>query len=1300
MAHLQLFLSAVSKEFAPYRADMATLLDRHDLTVKVQEDFIAGGSPTLEKLDDYIRNCDAVIHLAGDMTGAVTHSECVAAIRARYPDLAARLPAIADGLDPAAPVFTYTQWEAYLALYHGRNLFIAAPVENAERDARYLRDDAQAAGQAAHLGRLAALNRHPEITFRNADDLTAQLYKSSILDLLKKAGLPLLRRINTRKMPTTFARRLYGREDEMARLHAAWHSGAEDAPRAGKTNMLVIDAMGGAGKTALIKFFTDDLAADGWRGAEAVYVWSFYSQGTDEKRQGSADEFFSDALTWFGYDGDITDLKSQHAKGQALAELVRSKRTLLILDGLEPLQYGPPRQPDGKDATGLTGGLKDQGIAALLDALALDNPGLALVTTRLAIPDLADTAAPMLQTMALYHISRLPPERLARERAALVAAGKDTTPEDLRDALVAREREIAARIRSRKDDAPDEALATAPAVELLAALGVKGTPRQLFELADDLGGHALALNLFGKFLVKFHRGDVRRRDLLPSADEMQTALGANTRERERNPFKVMHTYEIQFEQQIAEQLGYGAMWTRWSRLKNLVGMGGLQLSARALATSAGKQLSLLQLLGLFDRPVGRAVIDHLLDGAGIPDLTDGLGAAARGDWTTALVGLRDLGLVLPEDSGDPDQVDAHPLVREYFGARLAREKPEAWRAAHGRVYEYYKTRDLPPAFREPINYGMLAQATAFPQNEHNIPGVVAREHWPDGWLDTLMPSLSRAEWPKLREAAKLIGTQAFAEAKKRFQPEGEAGMTPLFAAIAHGCAAGRYEEAFAEVYWPRIARGNEDYAAKKLGLFGSELGAIAQFFEQPFSEPAGKSDARPGGLSESDQAMVLNGAGFSLRALGRLAEALEPFKADTQMSVDQQDWQNAAIGAGNLSELQLVLGDGAAARASAEDSVAYADKSGDDGMRTVSRTTLADALFNAGGAAAAAARFAEAETLQAKDEPGLPRLYSLQGYRYCDLLLARGRAGEVLRRAEYALRTVQQGSQNLLDMALAELSLGRAHAALARGAGADAGAHREKARARLDAAVDGLRNAGTGNHVPRGLLARAAFHRQTGNPVAARADLRAVLDAAERSEMRLFLIDARIEEALQWLTPPGAPAARPSSKACASARAALDAAETLIGETGLKRREADLALARARLALTERAPEAVRAALAEAIRLIGDKGWWGLLPDLAELIDTGGFDDLRPDLARLQAAAAAYHRKADAAWYVHEAYAQALRKRAENAQLDEMLANSKVRSKLGEILTANNIDTPLDDMPPEAQRDILRKVIAAQSKDQ
>ena len=69
MAHVQIFLSAVSKEFGSYRDALRRDLARPNVTVQVQEDFIATGTETLDKLDDYIRQCDAVIHLVGDMTG-------------------------------------------------------------------------------------------------------------------------------------------------------------------------------------------------------------------------------------------------------------------------------------------------------------------------------------------------------------------------------------------------------------------------------------------------------------------------------------------------------------------------------------------------------------------------------------------------------------------------------------------------------------------------------------------------------------------------------------------------------------------------------------------------------------------------------------------------------------------------------------------------------------------------------------------------------------------------------------------------------------------------------------------------------------------------------------------------------------------------------------------------------------------------------------------------------------------------------------------------------------------------------
>lgn len=51
-----------------------------------------------------------------------------------------------------------------------------------------------------------------------------------------------------------------------------------------------------------------------------------------------------------------------------------------------------------------------------------------------------------------------------------------------------------------------------------------------------------------------------------------------------------------------------------------------------------------------------------------------------------------------------------------------------------------------------------------------------------------------------------------------------------------------------------------------------------------------------------------------------------------------------------------------------------------------------------------------------------------------------------------------------------------------------------------------------------------------------------------------------------------------------------------------------------------------------------------------------------------------------------------------DTQLDEMLADQDIRDKLGQILEANNIDTRLDDMAQETQRDVLRQVIEQQQQ--
>ena len=97
------------------------------------------------------------------------------------------------------------------------------------------------------------------------------------------------------------------------------------------------------------------------------------------ERSSSADEFLDAALTWFG-DPDPR-LGTAWEKGERLAKLIAHRRTLLVLDGLEPLQ-NPPGPQEGR--------VREPALQALLRELAAFNTGLCVITTRIPVADIAD----------------------------------------------------------------------------------------------------------------------------------------------------------------------------------------------------------------------------------------------------------------------------------------------------------------------------------------------------------------------------------------------------------------------------------------------------------------------------------------------------------------------------------------------------------------------------------------------------------------------------------------------------------------------------------------------------------------------------------------------------------------------------------------------------------------------------------------------------------------------------------------------------------------------------------------------
>ena len=100
---------------------------------------------------------------------------------------------------------------------------------------------------------------------------------------------PAPRRSTSTSLPETGAE-LFGRERELKLLDEAWANET--------TNVVSLVAWGGVGKSTLVNKWLEGLKADNWRGAQRVFGWSFFSQGTGE-RATSADQFIDHALRFF-----------------------------------------------------------------------------------------------------------------------------------------------------------------------------------------------------------------------------------------------------------------------------------------------------------------------------------------------------------------------------------------------------------------------------------------------------------------------------------------------------------------------------------------------------------------------------------------------------------------------------------------------------------------------------------------------------------------------------------------------------------------------------------------------------------------------------------------------------------------------------------------------------------------------------------------------------------------------------------------------------------------------------------------
>ncbi|MEX0964265.1 MAG: hypothetical protein WDZ52_09535 [Pseudohongiellaceae bacterium] len=384
-------------------------------------------------------------------------------------------------------------------------------------------------------------------------------------------GTTVVEKISLSSLPIT-GLQLYGRDSEIDALERAWHEQS--------INCLEIVAFGGIGKSSLVNSWLSRLDKVNYSGARRVYCWSFCGQGSGSEAISSGDLFIEQALEWFG--DKHPEQGTPWAKANRLANLIREARTLLILDGLEPLQYPPgPRQ----------GEIETPALSLLLRELAANNNGMCLVTSRMAIAELADFNDGRIKSL---HLDRLN---------------------------------------------------NADGVQLLTEMGVRGDEHDMQEAVEAYSGHPLCLSLLAGYLLVVHDGAVSNFRGLDSLTTIQTFNS--------HAGSIVRAYLRWFE--------------------------------------SSSEISLLNLLGLFDRAIAIDDVKALVESEVINGLTEDLIRLSESQWSYAVKKLEDANLISKFKRGGLTMIDCHPLVRDFLNQRLKLENAEVWRQGNRMIFTFLQS---------------------------------------------------------------------------------------------------------------------------------------------------------------------------------------------------------------------------------------------------------------------------------------------------------------------------------------------------------------------------------------------------------------------------------------------------------------------------------------------------------------------------------------------------------------------------------------------------------------------------------
>jgi predicted ATPase len=268
---------------------------------------------------------------------------------------------------------------------------------------------------------------------------TARQTKDDISEILRtlshraeELNLPLKKLLG--RLPPA-AKDFVGRDDDLDWLDAKYNDR--------NVSVVVLHAFGGVGKSTLSRRWLEQRFSKDT--CTRFKGCSFYSQGVSNNS--SSEQYIVDTLQELGLP-EPSKLGSPWSRGTELAKRLASDNTVLVLDGLEPFQYGPGPTDAG-------GHLRDEGIRGLLASLlALRGPSrvFCVITSRLKLEGLK---------------------------------------------------------LNKSDQRELEVLSETNAMELLRLRGVDASDQELRGAAQYLGYHPLALVLAASYFRTFENGGLR-----------------------------------------------------------------------------------------------------------------------------------------------------------------------------------------------------------------------------------------------------------------------------------------------------------------------------------------------------------------------------------------------------------------------------------------------------------------------------------------------------------------------------------------------------------------------------------------------------------------------------------------------------------------------------------------------------------------------------------------------------------------------------------------------------------------------